>query len=857
MLKNKTQIIIKGENQTDNILGIARRGDKVEVTFANGKTYHYNESNVQFKISALSENSARECFYYLKRIAEIAGLQMGEVGNTLASQYEKIDFVDPGSMLGAFLSGNAPRAASIEPILAVYPFNFNASQKKAVEKALAYPLSIIEGPPGTGKTQTVLNIIANAVMRGESVAVVSSNNSATANVLEKLQNYDLGFIAAYLGSSANKQEFINSQKPLPDVKNWKLPPKEEQALGQSLHSLHASIRDMLEKKNDLSQIRQLVRSLKLEYEHFCEYATYSDEDVLRYLKETGSPIALELWLECEKYAERDKPPGIFVRLLNRFRRGVRSQAFYSEPFETMIALCQKRWYMAKLNELASSASLLEEKLGRFDLATKMKECSALSMQLFRSHLSKKYHSGERQQFTLDDLRRRSQDFIGEYPVILATTYSLRSSLSHKVMYDYVIIDEASQVDLATGALALSCAKKAIVIGDLKQLPNVVESDLARRTDSVFSEYTLPEAYRYKNHSLLAAVSELFPRIPRTLLREHYRCHPQIIEFCNQKFYNNQLIVLTEPKSERKPLVLYKTPPGNHARGRVNQRQIDIIKNEIIPHQRLDGNAVSIGIVTPYRNQTNMLQEAFCKTSILADTVDKFQGREKDVIILSTVDNKISGFTDNANRLNVAISRAIEQLIVVMNGGDDAHDTNIGDLVRYIQYNNMEIVQSSTYSVFDTLYGCYRSERNRLLQKQGRISEYDSENLMNAMICELLTLEPFMKLGVAAHVPLKMILRDIGKLTEDEKRYAGNILTHVDFLIFDKLGKIPLLAIEVDGVAFHKEGTRQAERDKLKNGIFEKYRLPLMRFKTDGSGEREQLYAKLSDVLQRSTPPNVR
>lgn len=852
-MKNKTRIIIKGKDETDNILGVSKRGCLVDVTFANGKTYSYNESNVQLKRSALSDDHARECFEYLKRIAKLTGLQVAEVGNTLASQYAKIDFVDPDSMLGTFLSGNAPQLAVTESIFAVYPFNFNASQKKAVENALAHPLSVVEGPPGTGKTQTVLNIIANAVMRGESVAVVSSNNSATANVLDKLQKYGIDFITAYLGNQANKQEFINSQKPLPNLKSWKLPQEEERTINQSLHSLHASLSKMLEKKNKLSQIRQQNRSLELEYKRFCEYATYNDEFISRYLRPTSSDIALELWLECEKYAERGRPPGLFTRIVNRFRRGVANKLFYSEPPEVMVALCQRRWYVAKIDELERSMSQLDKKLEEFDFDEKMSECSDLSMKLFRSRLAEKYARTARTIFALNDLWKHPKDFIGEYPVILATTYSLRSSLSHKVMYDYVIIDEASQVDLATGALALSCAKKTIVVGDLKQLPNVADSALARRTDSVFSEFNLPEAYRYKNHSLLAAVSELFPRVPRTLLREHYRCHPQIIEFCNQKFYNNQLIILTEPTSERRPLIVYKTPPGNHARERVNQRQIDIIKNEAIPQQCLDDSTISLGIVTPYRNQTNALQEAFRNTSIQADTVDKFQGRERDVIILSTVDNKISDFADNANRLNVAVSRAVKQLIVVMNRGDDAHDTNIGDLVRYIKYNNMEIVHSSTYSVFDYLYDSYRSERNRILKKRRRISEYDSENLMYIMICELLENERFTKLSVAEHVPLKMIIRDIEKLTEDEKRYAGNILTHVDFLIFDKLGKVPLLAIEVDGVAFHKDGSRQAERDKLKNGIFEKYGLPLIRFKTDGSGERELLYAKLNDVLAQSTP----
>jgi superfamily I DNA and/or RNA helicase len=115
------------------------------------------------------------------------------------------------------------------------------------------------------------------------------------------------------------------------------------------------------------------------------------------------------------------------------------------------------------------------------------------------------------------------------------------------------------------------------------------------------EFNLPEVYRYKDHSLLLTVTELFPEAPRTLLREHYRCHPKIIEFCNRKFYNSQLIILTEYKSNRQPLIVYKTPPGNHARGHMNQRQIDTIKEEISPNEKLIDGRISIGIVTPYRN----------------------------------------------------------------------------------------------------------------------------------------------------------------------------------------------------------------------------------------------------------------
>src|SRR5699024_667686 len=136
---------------------------------------------------------------------------------------------------------------------------------------------------------------------------------------------------------------------------------------------------------------------------------------------------------------------------------------------------------------------------------------------------------------------------------------------------------------------------------------------------------------------LSSITELFKNAPKTLLKEHYRCHPKIIEFCNKKFYNNELIILSDVKSSRMPLVLCYTTEGNHARNHYNQRQIDMIVNEIIPQYNICIDDNSLGIVTPYRNQTEALQKTFKNTTVKADTVDKFQGQENKVIIISTVD----------------------------------------------------------------------------------------------------------------------------------------------------------------------------------------------------------------------------
>ena len=82
--------------------------------------------------------------------------------------------------------------------------------------------------------------------------------------------------------------------------------------------------------------------------------------------------------------------------------------------------------------------------------------------------------------------------------------------------------------------------------------------------------------------MLASAAEIWHNVPSVLLREHYRCHPKIAAFFNQKFYNGELIVMTADQGEQNVLTMYRTAPGNHARGHLNQRQIDVIREEVLP-----------------------------------------------------------------------------------------------------------------------------------------------------------------------------------------------------------------------------------------------------------------------------------
>ena len=186
---------------------------------------------------------------------------------------------------------------------------------------------------------------------------------------------------------------------------------------------------------------------------------------------------------------------------------------------------------------------------------------------------------------------------------------------------------------------------------------------------------------------------------------------------------------------------------------------------------------------------------------------------------------------------------------MVSGNEQSADSNIKDLIAYIKYHNFAVVDSELYSVFDLLYQQYTQQRLAYLAKYRRVSQYDSENLMYVAICDMLQKMPDLPLSVICHQKVRLLIRDYKKLTDKERRYATNPNTHVDFLIYNRITKAPVLAIEVDGFHFHKDGTRQAERDRMKCKIFEKYDIPLLRLPTNGSGEIQKIKECLCPIVQ--------
>lgn len=186
-------------------------------------------------------------------------------------------------------------------------------------------------------------------------------------------------------------------------------------------------------------------------------------------------------------------------------------------------------------------------------------------------------------------------------------------------------------------------------------------------------------------------------------------------------------------------------------------------------------------------------------------------------------------------------------LLVVNGNASEKDNNISDLIRYIDYHNFTIVNSELHSIFDYLYKAYEEKRRAFLSFQKKKSVFDSENLTYLLIKEVLSQDEFSKYDVVLYFPLRILVLNFDRLSEEEERYAKHHATHLDFLIYNKLGKNPVLAIEVDDYEYHKKESRQSQRDAMKNEILEKYGVPLLRFSTTGSGESEKLIRKLTTI----------
>ena len=499
-----------------------------------------------------------------------------------------MNFIDDKTAAACYLNPDGHKPSRLKHADLIYPFGCNASQKKAVAAAFEHQMSVIQGPPGTGKTQTILNIIANIVRQGKTVMVVSNNNSATTNVQEKLEKYGVSFIVAPLGSKDNKEAFIANQPSIPaELKDWSVSIADNLHMKRDLHTTLQQLDKVFALQNEKAELLHEQQAIALEWKHFCLDSGVSEDMVLSY--RANSKRIISLWLEYQSIADSEQPQStswfakmwqhlkwMWMKWNCRYRLHIKRE-FDRADLTPLIHELQTLYYLNRQHEIEDRIDEIKNELANYDAKGLTNTLTELSMSLFKSALAEHYSKHERQTFAdVKELEWHGDALLEQYPVVLSTTFSARSCLFIDKPYDYIIMDEASQVSIETGALALTCAYNAVIVGDTLQLPNVVTDDDRLKLDIIMKQYKIAEGYDCAKNSFLQSVLDVVKGVPETLLREHYRCHPRIINFCNQKFYGGNLLIMTEDNGEKDVLYAEKTSMGNHCVNHYNQREIDVV-----------------------------------------------------------------------------------------------------------------------------------------------------------------------------------------------------------------------------------------------------------------------------------------
>ncbi|WP_230201897.1 AAA domain-containing protein [Bacteroides neonati] len=767
----------------------------------------------------------------------------------LLKALDKIDVSEPRSALSNYLDATNPLRNRLADTL-IYPFGCNESQKLAVETAFANGITIVEGPPGTGKTQTILNIIANLIVQNKTVAIVSNNNSAVFNVREKLQKYGYGMVVASLGNNENIQTFFDNLKTQGIDETFELPQERLIEAKSVVKNLDSILTQCFQYRNKLATLKTQLSDTELEFSHI-----KSEQPISESLKVELDKKFYRKW-SCHKALKlKDKLSGIGLTkklpIIDKLRFVLQYGLFdmstihtYREEFNVYL---NHKFYELYIDKLQEEIASIEKWLSSNNEDSNLKQFVDTSKEIFNALLFKKYKELKSESFTAKDYRNRFNDFVKHYPVILSSTLSLKTCIGDEYLFDYLIIDESSQVDIIKSAVCFSCCRNVVIVGDSMQLSHIIDPKSKEIAEQLKKTHHIAPAYDYVEQNILNSLKCLYgDNIKSVLLKEHYRCHPTIIGFCNKKYYNNNLVIMTN--GDNHPFRIIETNISG-GRGKYNQRQLD--ETELYIKENYSDDYNKVGVIAPYRDHADMLKERL-PAGAEADTIHKYQGREKDTIIFNTVRNQINEFIDNPNLINVAVSRAVKEFIVVKPESMELpHGTNIGDMIRYICYTTdpkETIVKGKICSVFDLLYKEYNKVFATFIESNNNIKGSAAEIIAHKLLQEevLLPNSQYSSIDMAREYKLRDLIRDYELLSEDEVAFIKHN-ARLDFLLYSKIDKTPILAIEVDGVSFHNNELQQ-ERDNKKNHILEIIGLPLLRLSTDGHSEKAKIIDSLSIAM---------
>jgi len=617
-------------------------------------------------------------------------------------------------------------------------FPFNASQRQAVASLLLRDVSVITGPPGTGKSQVVAGTAANARFRDQSVLIASRNHKAIDAVVHRLidpsgqpmvlranskedPSLRVTFstvIKAMLTGQADQEARERAQQALEDLFARLEERGREAASAAEVLGLST---EMGQVENRLTYLKnELPDSLPLELDQsFPSFPASLVRDASRIVQAGGT-----VWADFRFIT-------LYLRLRNSLKRfpetpalplwpGLQGRTLLSDSMGTILKAAEYAELRTRVGELETRATQLPpleevtERVARIGsrmedilqglLTLDLKRRIGLRDEEARSRLAGLRAALNSIQTGLSDGRLDRQaareivslgrEVLHAFPVWAVTSLSVGSRIPFcPGLFDLALVDEASQSDIPSAIPILFRAQRVGVIGDPLQLTHTSRLSPAKDTlmrRNLGLERLEDQRFAYTEGSLydLCAGAR---RVKPIFLDTTYRSTEDIAGYSSQLFYNGGLRVGTDsgrlnPPRGMRPGIHWtelggevKSAGGSGCHCPAEVEEIVRQVGKLLGDGQFRG---SLGIVTPFRQQANRIQDALAESDldyqrlhgaqVHVDTAHGFQGDERDVIFFSLCAGPDMPrgsrhfLQETGNLFNVAVSRARAVLHVVGN-----------------------------------------------------------------------------------------------------------------------------------------------------------------------------------------------
>ena len=580
--------------------------------------------------------------------------------NTLVNELEQLlKTTDYSKGLQAFFSSEMQEAIAAEEVK--IPLLLNKAQERVVKNANSYDKSVIFGPPGTGKTYSIIAIAQDYISQGKSVLIVTKTAQALQVISDKLSKTKIGNFAIKVGGSYYRRTLLAKLRKITNGYYYSHKHQEEankakiqrDYLYKKLQNIEADFIAKTEK--------EIERMEKLFSDSFFKrtLARFDVDWVRSFEKEEWKIIDnyFTVLKEFEKTAEASLYKGLVSDIIH----------YSNKEYQKLIAL------------------------------TAVFETNEKSLK-------------NKQLLNLD-----AEPLTHFLPIWLVKIDEIALSLPlQKDLFDIAIVDEATQCDIASCLPVFQRAKKVVVAGDTNQLRHISFLSVSQMERFQQQEHiTDAIRFNFRKKSLLDFTLEQTAKGEQiVLLDEHYRSLPDIIRFSNVNFYGEALRIMTQtPATANKQAVFLHKTTGVQNENGVNTEeanQIIAFINTILTSELnfTKKQATSIGVLSPFRHQitylTKLIKEKIDlkdikKHQIKLGTPYHFQGEERDIMLLSMTVSEHSHFAslnylNKEDVFNVAITRARYQQHIFYSVATQSlkHDSQLRSYLSYFESKNEDL-----------------------------------------------------------------------------------------------------------------------------------------------------------------------